>query len=58
MNGPPPEFFQPSSAGGWIGFGAFFVAMALIWPWLWGLLAGVLWFYILFWSFYKMMGGK
>lgn len=53
----PPEFFKPSSAKAWFGFGIFFVAMALIWPWLWGLLAGIGAFYILFYTYYKMMGG-
>jgi len=58
MSGPPSEFFKPTSAGAWIGFGVFFLVMALIWPWLWGLLAGVVWFYGFFWVYYKMMGGK
>ncbi len=58
MSGPPSEFFKSSSAGAWLGFGIFFVAMALAFPWLFGLLAGVLWFYVLFWGFYRMLGGK
>ena len=58
MRGRPPEFFQPTSAGAWIGFGLFFLALALVFPYLWGLLAGVGIFYVFFWSFYRMMGGK
>jgi hypothetical protein len=54
----PPEFFQPSSAGAWLAFGIFFVAMAVIWPWLLGLFAGVASFYVLFYAYYKMLGGK
>lgn len=57
MSNPPPEFFQPTSAGAWIGFGIFFLVLALIWPWLWGLLAGIGAFYVLFFIYYKMLGG-
>jgi len=57
MSSRPPEFFQPTSPGAWLGFGLFFTVLACFFPWLWGLLIGVLWFYGFFYFFYKMMGG-
>ena len=53
----PPEFFQPTSPGAWLRFAAFFLVMALIWPWLFGLLIGGLVFYGFFFAFCKMLGG-
>ena len=58
MSNPPPEFFKPSSAGAWFAFGAFFLVLALVFPWLWGLLAGIASFYVLFYTYYRMLGGK
>ena len=54
----PPEFFQPTKTSAWVGFGLFFLLMAFFFPWLWGFLAGGVFFYVLFYSFYKMLGGK
>ncbi len=49
MNNPPPEFFQPSSASAWIGFGLFFAALAYFFPWLLGILIGMVAFYFVLW---------
>ena len=54
----PPEFFQPTKTSAWVGFGLFFLLMAFFFPWLWGFLAGGVFFYVLFYSFYTMLGGK
>lgn len=54
----PPEFFKPTSAGVWIGFVLFFVALAFFFPWLWGLAIGITTFYVIFYSIYRAMGGK
>lgn len=58
MSNPPPEFFQPSSASAWIGFGLFFAGMVFIFPWLLGFLIGVAGFYLVFWIVLRAMCGK
>ena len=54
----PPEFFQPTSARAWIGFGLFFAGMVVVFPWLLGLAIGVAAFYVVFYSIYRAMGGR
>lgn len=58
MSSRPPEFFQPTSASAWIGFGLFFVVLAIFFPYLWGFLMGGVIFYAFFYFFYRMLGGK
>jgi len=53
-----PEFFQPSSASAWLGFGLFFAGMVFIFPWLLGFAIGVAGFYFVLWVVLRAMCGK
>lgn len=46
--GSPPEFFQPSSAEAWIGFGLFLTVLMFFFPWLLGYLLGLVAYYVIF----------
>ena len=58
MSSRPPEFFQPTSASAWIGFGLLFAVLTFFNHWLLGFLIGGLIFYAFFYFFYRMLGGK
>jgi hypothetical protein len=54
----PPEFFKPTSAGAWVGFGLFFLGMVVVFPWVLGLAIGMAAFYVVFFAIYRAMGRR